>query len=123
MYSTITKKKCKCGCDKWPTLGYGGYFAAHAPQELKDKVGTKRDVTRKNHNNKLALGRKLHEAQNVVSSAEMNRWHDERRKEATGICSNCGGKTCKDSNMYFRYSNAHILPKAWLVGMRSLQNS
>ena len=51
MYSTIKKKKCKCGeCDKFPTLGYNGYFSAHAPQEIKDKVGTKREVAQRNRN-------------------------------------------------------------------------
>jgi hypothetical protein len=47
-YSSIKRKKCKCGCDKFPTLGYGGYFSLHAPQELQDKVGSKRKVAMKN---------------------------------------------------------------------------
>lgn len=48
--STIKRKKCKCGCHRYPTLGYSGYAAMCAPQEIKDKVGSKRDVARRNKN-------------------------------------------------------------------------
>ena len=35
--STIKQKKCKCSenCDKYPTLGYKGYFIHHFPGEIK----------------------------------------------------------------------------------------
>lgn len=118
-YSTITKKKCKCGCDKWPTLGYNGYFSSHAPQEIKDKVGSKRDVARKNHNNKLALGRKLHEVQNVVSGAELNRWFENRRAEMVGYCDNCGMPSCKDNDEFYRCSIAHLLPKVYFPSVKT----
>lgn len=119
MYSTITKKKCKCGCDKWPTLGYNGYFSLHAPQDLKDKIGTKAKVAARNKANKNLLSRKLHIEQNVVSGAEMNMWHDERRKEAKGVCANCGGKTCKDNDTYYKFSNCHILPKEFFRSVKT----
>lgn len=50
MYSSIKRKTCKCGCGKNPTLGYGGYKYSCAPQEIKDKVGSKRDVAKRNKN-------------------------------------------------------------------------
>jgi len=31
--STIKQKKCKCGCDKYPTLGYKGYYIHHFPKD------------------------------------------------------------------------------------------
>lgn len=36
--STIKRKKCKCSdtCDKFPSIGYKGYFSGHLPQEIKD---------------------------------------------------------------------------------------
>lgn len=42
---------------------------------------------------------------------EIGRWFDERRKEMTGICMHCGGKSTKDNNDYWLFSIAHILPK------------
>lgn len=45
--------------------------------------------------------------------AELKRWFRDRRKEMTGVCSNCMGKTCKDSDTEYIRSIAHILPKAY----------
>jgi hypothetical protein len=123
MYSSITKNKCKCGCGRWPSLGYNGYFYSHAPQEIIDKVGTKKQVAQKNKNKKAALSRKLHEAQNVVSGAELNRWFDDRRKEMTGVCANCGAKSCKESDDFFRFSIAHILPKAYFPSVKTHESN
>jgi len=44
-------------------------------------------------------------------SADLKRWFEERRKEMTGRCLHCQGKSCKDSDEYFKFSIAHILPK------------
>jgi hypothetical protein len=46
------------------------------------------------------------------SNAELKRWFEERRKEMTGVCSNCGGKSEKNNDKYFKFSIAHILPKS-----------
>lgn len=121
MFSTIAKKKCKCSedCDKWPTLGYMGFNYAHASQEIKDKVGTKTAVARKNKNKRNALSRKLHVAQNQVSGAELQRWFEERREEMVGTCSNCGKKSCKENDDFFRFSIAHILPKAYFPSVKT----
>jgi len=43
---------------------------------------------------------------------ELQRWFEERRKEMTGICQNCGGKT-QAFNTNYKNSIAHILPKAY----------
>lgn len=48
-----------------------------------------------------------------VEGIEQWAWFEERRKEMTGICKHCGGKTCKDDNDKFHFSLAHILPKAY----------
>lgn len=47
----------------------------------------------------------------VSGSAELNRWFQDRRSEMIGICAHCGGKSCKNSDDYFKFSIAHILPK------------
>jgi len=51
-YSSIKKKHCRCSleCQKWPTLGYNGFFAAHASQDIKDKVGGKKKAALKAKN-------------------------------------------------------------------------
>lgn len=46
--STIKRKKCKCGCSKFPTLGYNGYAMSCAPQDVKDRVGSKKKVAARN---------------------------------------------------------------------------
>lgn len=40
-------------------------------------------------------------------------WFKERRKEMTGKCQHCGGKSMKDDDTKYHYSIAHILPKAY----------
>ncbi len=45
-------------------------------------------------------------------SAEKEGWFQEQRKLMTGFCANCGKPSCKNSDEYFRFSIAHILPKA-----------
>lgn len=42
---------------------------------------------------------------------EIGRWFDDRRKEMTGKCMHCGGKSTKNNNDYWLFSIAHILPK------------
>jgi len=44
---------------------------------------------------------------------ELLQWFKERRKELSGFCKNCNGKTMKDDDAKFHYSIAHILPKAY----------
>ncbi|MES2287421.1 MAG: hypothetical protein V4547_17135 [Bacteroidota bacterium] len=40
-YSSIIAKKCKCGCDNFPTMSYEGYYMSHAPQEVLDRLDRK----------------------------------------------------------------------------------
>ena len=117
--NSITVKTCKCGCGKPYSLGYQGWRFSCATQEIKDKVGSKKKVAAKNKANLNALSRKLHIEQNKVSGAEMNRWHNDRRSEAKGFCSNCGGVSCKNNDNYYKFSNAHILPKEFFKSVKT----
>lgn len=47
----------------------------------------------------------------VAGDSDLKRWFEERRKELTGRCAHCGGRSCKDSDQYWKFSVAHILPK------------
>ena len=113
-YSLIKLKRCKCSisCDKFPTMGFAGYFSLHATQEIKDKVGTKRQVTKRNAAKRSEISRNVHKEQNAVANAESSRWFDDRHKEMTGKCKHCNGKTQKGQNNFIN-SIAHILPKAY----------
>lgn len=51
-----------------------------------------------------------------TGSLELQRWFLDRRKEMTGICQHCGGKTEKDTDN-FRCSIAHIMPKAYVKSL------
>lgn len=42
---------------------------------------------------------------------ELDLWFDARRKEMTGKCVFCGGKTEKNNDVTYRNSVAHLLPK------------
>ena len=39
--STISQKKCKCGCNNFPTISYEGYYAHHATAEVLERLDKK----------------------------------------------------------------------------------
>lgn len=121
-YSSIVKKKCKCGCDKWPTLGWNGYFMAHAPQELKDKQ-TKKEVEKRNKAKLGAVSKKLRDyskkIENRNDEAGINPqgkekwdWFVEQRPKMQNCCIECGERTNKNNDKYFHWSICHIAPKS-----------
>lgn len=129
MYSTITKKTCKCGCGRMPSLGYNGFRFSCAPQDILDKVGSKKEVARKNKNNRLALGRKLHQAQNENNPEKdyKETWFKNTRKKLTGFCQcGCGKPSSKNDfigldgrvQSHFRSSCCHIFPKSEFLSIQ-----
>lgn len=54
---------------------------------------------------------KEQKAEKITGGSELDRWFKERRKEMVGICANCGSKTTKNNDTYFKHSIAHLLPK------------
>ncbi len=117
-YSSIIPKKCKCGCNKWPTTGFKGYNADCRP-DLKEEKLRKQKERAKLKNASIKDGRALRflavtepEVKAGNSYAELDRWFKERHKEMTGVCMNCGGRTEKDKTHY-KCSVAHLLPKAY----------
>lgn len=49
----------------------------------------------------------------IQCADELNAWFLLKDFEAKGVCDNCGGKTCKGDKKYYKYSIAHLLPKAY----------
>lgn len=116
--STIKLKMCKCGCGKPPVMGYNGYAGKyHMPQDMQNLPRyNKKAVSIRKQSIKSALARKLHDV-NDDSKTKQWEWFLERRKEMTGICQNCGGRTTKNDEDKFHYSISHLLPKAYFASV------
>jgi hypothetical protein len=98
MNSTIARKKKKLSCGCFDYAFSKNRCKMHATIEDSSKRIAKADaITVKSTNN-----------------AELQRWFDDRRKEMTGVCVNCGGKTSKNDDKYYKFCIAHLLPKAYL---------
>jgi hypothetical protein len=41
----------------------------------------------------------------------LDEWFKEGDRLSTGKCRHCGGRTCKGDPLYFKHSQAHLLPK------------
>lgn len=50
-------------------------------------------------------------AQEKEQDKGLNEWFEARRKEMTGRCAHCGGRTTRDDDKLFKHSIAHLLPK------------
>lgn len=123
--SSIKIKPCKCGCGKMPKIGFNGYAGlSHLPIELQGLEKYKKsNVANRNRANRLNLSKKVHSIQKgkidtLEAEIELNRKiainnaFFEHAKTMTGVCSSCGGKTCKGDKKYQKYSQAHILAKS-----------
>jgi len=117
-YSSIPRKKCKCGCGRYPTLSCKGYNFNCVPDELKEQVGTRRKVQIRNQNARKAISvkiradnrKKVEYSEETVKEA----WFKARRREMTGFCQEegCRNRTNRESDTYFRWSVCHIVPKS-----------
>ena len=67
-----------------------------------------------NDRNKVrALGRTPENKELLEHHISLDKWFNDRRKEMTGVCQHCGGKSCKDDDKFFKFSCCHLLPKAY----------
>jgi hypothetical protein len=46
-YSSIIPKKCRCGCNKWPTTGFQGYNADCRPDLKEEKIKQQKERAKK----------------------------------------------------------------------------
>ena len=84
--STIKQKKCKCqvNCDKYPTLGYKGYFIHHFPGEIKKQVKLNKakisQISRKLHSSKADI------KSDYLKMADMlfGKWIKDRDSDSAG---------------------------------------
>jgi hypothetical protein len=95
------KKKLACGCYDYPFSK--NRCKAHATIE-----STKKRISKFEEQEEVVEMKK-----DVGGGAELKRWFADRRKEMTGGCANCGKPSCKRDDKYYKFSIAHILPKAY----------
>lgn len=112
MRSSIRIKPCKSeGCLLPPKLGYAGYCGwNHLPDELKEKIGSKRKLQIKKQNAVKYASVKLRAAK-YKENTELELWFRARREQMTGYCPECQRSTNKNNDKYYKWSICHIAPK------------
>lgn len=134
-YSSIIQKKCKCGCGKWPTLGYDGYNMDCRPDLKEEKLNK--------HKKKQALAGDVTKVRKLalptmdqkVEDAQMQLYWMLAKKEIAKhpYCMECElqgkrtfipefikmvGQKLKLSG--YRIATAHVLPKRKEYGFPSV---
>lgn len=116
MNSSIVRKHCKCGCQKWPTLSCFGYNFGCLPPNLKEKAGTKRKISIKNRNKRVALSKKLHIAQKSTDESEyankLSLWFKYQMQVSKKVCENCGADLSHYNENDWFSSHHHIIEKS-----------
>jgi len=77
----------------------------------REKARRQQTTTLSTNKNLKSSIRSLADKGVVKDYNELDRWFKEKRSQMTGVCANCGGKSCKDDDKYYKFSIAHILPK------------
>jgi len=112
MYSTIIRKKCKCGCGRFPTVSCGGYYYGCMPDELKEKIGSKKKLQVKKNNAAKYAATKLRMSK-YSEDKELEFWFNLIRSKMSGECEcGCRQPTSKYSDKFFKFSACHLLPKS-----------
>jgi hypothetical protein len=118
--STIVQKRCKCSenCDKYPTMGYKGYFIYHFPGEIKKQRTNNRASLSK-------LSREIHKISNDKSKSDYLKIADilfgnwikmrdsDSNKFITCVC--CGGTfnlKDKDTSGSYVVQCMHFVPRS-----------
>ena len=113
---------CQCDNKNVPVVKVGKelfcLYSCH--RKNKAKAQMQKSVLK---NKVRSLGDSEENKTMLENNAAKQRWFNERRKEMKGFCQNCGGKSCKDSDEYFRFSIAHILPKAYFKSVSTHEDN
>lgn len=113
----IKRKKCKCGCSLYPTMGYAGYFYKCAPENIRERK-SKKLIEKRDAATKRYIAKRTEE-RNSDESKELRDWFLARRKEMTGNCINCGKRSTKENIRFWKWGIAHILPKSTFKSIRT----
>lgn len=119
----IKQKKCKCGCNLWPTIGFEGYHADHHPDPTRKQSKIDQAQARQrirtaatNANNKLRRGISKdtlvdNEAKKKFEAQQL--WFEEIKRREQPVCWETGDSF---PISYMRAATAHILPKKSGIG-------
>jgi len=113
MYSSIKRKKCKCGCKKYPTLGCDGWSYSCAPKEIKLKYENEKQLQVRNRNARKNAQSKLRAdiRGNSEDKRKLDLWYFARRYECPEYCEcGCGQQTLVHTSHY-KSSLDHLLEK------------
>lgn len=58
-------------------------------------------------------------AADAIAGNDLDEWFQERRKEMKGFCANCGRRSSAQDELMYRFSIAHILPKAYFESIKT----
>ena len=136
-YSSIIPKKCKCGCNKWPTTGFQGYNADCRPDLKEEKIKQQKERAKKK-NAAIKDGRALRVLAvtepevkgDKVKMAQMDLYWKSAANELrqNPYCQECGAwipEKIKQIGKKFtlngyRCATAHVLPKKEEYGFPSI---
>lgn len=112
----IKQKKCKCGCDKYPTIGFRGYNYRCAPEDIRaakfSKIRDQREKSKERQRVKGKVRRliPLQDSEAVERQVRLNKWFEYVATviAANPHCWNCGSPISKAD---YRNSTGHIFPK------------
>jgi 5-methylcytosine-specific restriction endonuclease McrA len=110
MYSSLKRPTCKCGCGNPPTISMKGFNYNCAPEEVKSKFKSKRDLQQKKANAAKYASTKLR-MDSYKEGNELDIWFKDRREQMLGYCTECSRGTNKGDDKYFKWSICHIAPK------------
>ena len=117
--SAIKQKKCKCGCGRMPTISCNGFYYACMPEELKEKVGSKRRLQIKKNNaakyaaTKLRMGR-------YSADVDLKNWFRFHMINSKMQCENCGADLSSYNEKDWKGSQHHIIEKSGVNGCPSV---
>lgn len=136
-YSSIIPKKCRCGCNKWPTTGFQGYNADCRPDLKEEKIKQQKERAKKK-NAAIKDGRALRVLAvtepevkgDKVKMAQMDLYWKSAANELrqNPYCQECGAwipEKIKQIGKKFtlngyRCATAHVLPKKEEYGFPSI---
>lgn len=123
MYSSIKKKRCKCGCGKMPSLSYDGWNYACAPDEIKEKVGNKKKQAQRRSYEKSKI-RSLHSIPANKSMIEdksaLIEWFKYHAANSERKCENCGADLSSYNDADWRACQHHLIDKSPTNGCPSV---
>ena len=121
MYRSIKIKPCKSeGCLLPPKLGYAGYCGwNHLPDELKEKIGSKRKLQIKNQNAVKYASVKLRAAK-YKENTELELWFRYHMINSEKKCENCGADLSNYNDKDWKGSQHHIIDKSGINGCPSV---